>query len=385
VVVAVPDFEPAVGGTVRHAGGIARALLRRGADVVLVTRRRTGSDRDEVRDGLRVVRVGPRRTGALGEALGLVSLAWWLRRRRSDIALLQTLMWPDAQAAAALAGLLPRTVVMWAIRGEVTQALQERAGPGRSLVVRARRRQLARCTHVALTPLMLKELEAAGLGANSVVVPVPVDTDAFRPAGPSERKEARARLQLPSTAFVAVYVGHLEKRKGIDRLVDALASLRARTTDARLLLVGAGREGPNDTEPAVRERVRELGLDDAVRFCGAQADPRPFLHAADVLVLPSFREGMPNTLLEAMACGLPCVAPASAGGDEVLDPTTGLVPASNEPEELAAALAELAADPERRAAMGRAAVERARAFDVDVVVDRLVELYARNDGRARSA
>ena len=156
VVVAVPDFEPAVGGTVRHAGVIARALARRGADVVLVTRRRPGTHRDEVRDGLRVVRIGPRRTGALGEALGLVSLAWWLRRRRSTIAVLQTLMWPDAQAAAALAGLLPRTVVMWAIRGEITQALQERSGPGRSLLVRVRRRHLVRCTQVALTPLMLK-------------------------------------------------------------------------------------------------------------------------------------------------------------------------------------------------------------------------------------
>ena len=112
-----------------------------------------------------------------------------------------------------------------------------------------------------------------------------------------------------------------------------------------------------------------------MRFHGVQQDPRPFLHASDVFVLPSFREGMPNALLEAMACGLPCIAPPSAGGDEVIDSETGIVPASNAPEDLLAALRALAGYPERRAAMGRAAAERAKAFDVERVVDSFEELY----------
>lgn len=364
----------------RHAGLIARGLAQRGHDVVLVTRRRPGAARRvEQLDGLRVERLGPAGGGTLREALALLALGWWLRRRRRRIAVVQTLMWPDAEAAASVGGVLPRTVLLWAIRGEIARALEGRAGLVRKVLVRARRRRLARCTHVVLTRTMSAEAAAAGLDARLVVIPVPVDTAAFRAATPVERARARTRLGIPPDAFVAIYVGHLERRKGVERLVEAHGRLRAAAPGAILLIVGGGRRGPEDAEPAVRARVRELGLEGAVRFCGVQPDPREHLHAADVLVLPSFREGMPNTLLEAMACGLPCIAPPSAGGDDVLDAATGIVPPSNEPEDLLDALSRLLHDPERRASMGRAAVERVQEFAAERVVERFATLYAEID------
>src|SRR5207247_4214748 len=135
------------------------------------------------------------------------------------------------------------------------------------------------------------------------------------------------------------------------------------------LLVGGARGTAEDTELALRELVARLGLEAVVSFCGVQRDPRPFLWAADVLVLPSLREGMPNSLLEAMACGLPCVAPASAGGEELLEAETGIVPRSNEPSELAAALGRLATDPRLREELGRAAHERVQQYDAGAVAE----------------
>jgi glycosyltransferase involved in cell wall biosynthesis len=376
VVLAVPDFEPGVGGTVRHGGLVARGLARRGYDVVVVTRRReAGWARREWRDGLLVERVGPLGIGAVADARALLALARRLRRSGRRIAVVQTLMWPDAASAAAAAGVLRRTVVMWAIRGEIEQALAPGPSARRRVVVALRRRHLARCAHVTLTPSMEAELAAAALPVRSAVIPVPVDTTAFRPATDAERERARAALDLAPDAFVVVYVGHLEPRKGVERLVEAFGHLAGDDPGARLLLVGGGRGRTDDTESALRALVRAQGLDEQVRFFGVQPDPRPYLRAADVFALPSFREGMPNTLLEAMASGLPCVAPPSAGGDELLDAETGVVPASNEPADLLAALLMLAADPSRRAALGRAAAERALAFDVERVLDRFVELY----------
>jgi glycosyltransferase involved in cell wall biosynthesis len=381
VVLAVPDFEPAVGGTVRHGGLIARGLVRRGHDVVVVTRRRERSwPRREHLHGLLVERIGPGGAGRLGDARALASLASWLLRRRRRIDIVQTLMWPDAPTAAAAAGLAGRTVVAWAISGEIAGALAPRRGVGGRLLVGLRRRHAARCTHVTLTPSMDAELVATRLRADGVRIPVPVDTNAFRPPDERERSRARSELGLAPEAFAVCYVGHLERRKGVERLVDAFAGLVADRPDARLLLVGGARGVREDTESELRALVAERGLREAVRFCGAQPDPRPYLWAADVFVLPSFREGMPNTLLEAMACGVPCVAPPSAGGDELLDAATGLVPASNEPGHLLGALQELATDPDRRARMGRAARERVREFDVERVVDRFVELYERIGG-----
>ena len=373
-----------MGGTVRHAGLLARELGRRGSNVVVVTRRRGRADRAvEQIGGLCVVRLGPAGTGRAHELLALASLAWWLRRRRRRIAIVQTLMWPDASAAAAFAGLLPRTVVMWAIRGEITRALRERRGPARRLLVRARRGQLRRCVHVALTPTMHTEIVETGLPVESVVIPVPVDVAAFAPATPEERSGVRDRLGISPETFVVLYVGHLERRKAVEQLVEAFAQLAAGGSAVCLVLVGGGRPGPENTEPALRQLVQDRELEERVRFSGVQRDPRPYLHAADVFVLPSFREGMPNTLLEAMACGLPCIAPVSAGGDDVLDEHTGLVPRSNAPAELLQAMAELLDDKDRRTRLGLAARERAQEFAVERVVDQLAALYARLNDRAR--
>ena len=378
VVVAVPDFEPAVGGTVRQAGYIARGLARGGNEVVVVTRRRSRAwPTRETRQGITIERIGPAAAGPVAEAAALGALAWWLRRRRARIGVLQTLMWPDAEAAAAAAAVLERTVVGWAIRGEVERALGSSTGV-RLPVVGLRRRLLARCAHLTLTPAMDAELAAELPGTYSFVIPIPVDTSRFRPPLPEERAAARAELGLVDDAFVVLYVGHLEPRKAVDRLVEAIALVARDRPKTVLLLVGGGRG--DETERNLRRLVRQRGLEETARFCGVQPDPRRFLWAADALVLPSHREGMSNVLAEAMAAGIACVAPPSAGGDEILDDATGIVPPSNDPAHLADAIGELIDDPGRRAAMGRAASERAQAFAVDSVVARYAELY---DGMSR--
>jgi glycosyltransferase involved in cell wall biosynthesis len=84
---------------------------------------------------------------------------------------------------------------------------------------------------------------------------------------------------------------------------------------------------------------------------------------------------MPNSLLEALACGLPCVAPASAGGKEVLTADTGIIPPSNEPSALAAALQQLASDESRRRQMGEAARRHSEQFDIERVADEYEQLY----------
>jgi glycosyltransferase involved in cell wall biosynthesis len=378
VVFAVPDFDPSVGGTSRQSRLQAEALVRRGHEVVVVTQRVNRSwPRKEVVGGLRVVRVGPPGRSRLSERRSLGSLAAWLGRHRKEIEILQIVMWPDAILAAAAAGLVRRTAVLWAIRGEITSALAPGTSTARRLQGRVRRALLARAEHVTLTETMAAEFRTNGFQPSNVVIPVPVDRAHFRPPTVGERADARAGLRLPRNAFAVVYVGHLESRKAVDRLVAAAGLLRERSPQAHLLLVGAGRGRPDDTEAALRRQVIDLGLEGSVSFCGVAADPRPHLWSADVLALPSVREGMPNSLLEGLACGLPCVAPASAGGDEVLDEATGIVPPSNDPRELADALASLAADDARRARMSAAARERSALFDVERVADAYERLYER--------
>jgi glycosyltransferase involved in cell wall biosynthesis len=375
VVFAVPDFEPTVGGTTRQSRNQAEALAARGGAVTIVTQRLHRSwPRRERRGGVAVRRLGPTSRDAAAMKLLVVRLAWWLRRHRDSIDVVQVIMYPDFVISAWLAGLSDRTVMCWAGLGDATDVLAPTGRPVRALVRAARRRVMGRVMHVALTPALQAELTGVGID-KVVVIPTPVDLDDFHPPGADERHVARQRLDIGENQFAIVYVGHLRALKRVDRLIDAVAMRVRAGSDTRLYLLGDSRAELDDRRAALRAQVKRLGLDDRVVFTGAVPDVRPYLYAADVFVLPSDREGLPNSLLEAMACGLACVAPASAAGDQVLDATSGVVPPSNEPRDLAAALAELEQDPEYRARLGAGARIAAQRYNLAAVTDRYDTLY----------
>jgi glycosyltransferase involved in cell wall biosynthesis len=376
IVFAVPDFDPIVGGTTRQTRVQAEALARRGHHVCVLTRRLAATlAPHELVDGLDVIRVGPPGRGPVAEKRALSSVSRWLHAHRREIDVVQVVMWPDAAIAATLAGLGECTALLWAIRGEVTHTLDTDRSPWRRPLSALRRSALARVEHVVLTQAMAEEFEELGLNVRPTVIPVPVDRAHFRPPTRAERETARAAFGVSGGTFVVVFVGHLQERKAVDRLVDAVADLRAGGFDIALLVVGGGRGAPDDTDAALRRQVHEADLEAAVTFTGVAPDPRPSLWAADALALPSQREGMPNSLLEALACGLPCVAPPSAGGADVLTDAVGIVPESNDPHALARALETLIRGPERRAAMSAAAPAYAERFDPERVADAYERLY----------
>jgi glycosyltransferase involved in cell wall biosynthesis len=146
---------------------------------------------------------------------------------------------------------------------------------------------------------------------------------------------------------VLLSVSRFEARKRIDVLLDALALL-PRTGAWTCVIVG---DGPlRDTW---MDQCRTLGLDGVVEFVGFREDVRPYLAAADIFVAPSDHEGMPLTLAEAMAYGLPCVATDIGGHDEiVVDGETGRLVPPGSPTALAAAIVDLLAHPEKREALG---------------------------------
>lgn len=380
VVVAVPDFYPTIGGTVRQAAVQAQGMAERGYRAVVVTRRyeRTWPAQEEV-DGLAVVRLGvPSRSG-WAEKVSLLALALWLARRSPRIAMVQTIMYSDYAVPAWAVGLGRRCAVVWAAHGEATDVLGARPSPLRSLLPRARLVLQRRLRHVALTPAIREEL--AGLGIPKVmttVIPVPVDGARFRPPTPDERAEARARVGAGADELVVTFTGRFVVSKGVDRLIDAVGRLKASGHLVRLVLVGGGTQ---DQEDEVRRIVRDRGLECCTVITGVVSDPESFLWAGDALVLPSVREGLSNSLVEAMACGLACVAAAEAGGDQALYGGAGLVPPSSSVEDITAALLTLADDPSLRQRLGATAVERARLYCVATVTAMYESLIAPEGAR----
>jgi colanic acid/amylovoran biosynthesis glycosyltransferase len=170
-------------------------------------------------------------------------------------------------------------------------------------------------------------------------------------------------------------VGRVVPVKGQSLLVESIAALRERGVEARLTIVGDGPE-----LPALRELARRLGVEGSVSFEGAvgQDEIRRYYERADVFALPSFAEGLPVVLIEAMASGLPVVASRITGIPELVEEgRSGLLVVPGDGDDLAAALARMIeAGPEARAAMGAAGRERVvEQFDIEKTGDQLLHLY----------
>ena len=207
--------------------------------------------------------------------------------------------------------------------------------------------------------------EDHGVRGNWRVIPNGVDLQALTEASPADRAAARGRLDLDNRPTV-ICVGRICREKGQDLLLDAWPGVLSRVPEALLVFVGDGRDG---------DAVRRRAADD-VRFAGWRTDVADWLAAADVVAVPSRSDGMSMALLEAMARGRAVVATDVGGAAEALGPAGTLVPAEDPPA-LAAALADELDNPDRRAAGGRAARERAERFhDLRTTTAALAGLYA---------
>lgn len=175
---------------------------------------------------------------------------------------------------------------------------------------------------------------------------------------------ARAAGSGPATAPVRLlFVGRLVPEKGVLVLLHALATLRDRGVGIETVLVG---DGPYRDE--LERAARHLGVEGQIRFTGALTGARvaPLYREADVFCLPSFAEGLPVVLMEAMANELPVVTSRIAGIAELVDEgVNGVLLPPGRDDVLADALGRLSADPELRARWGRAGRERVlRDYDV---------------------
>ncbi|MGA8053544.1 MAG: glycosyltransferase family 4 protein, partial [Burkholderiales bacterium] len=139
-----------------------------------------------------------------------------------------------------------------------------------------------------------------------------VDTEAFHPRLKREHRAAmRLRLGIPESAPVLLVVGSGFERKGVGRLVAALAAMPER--DARLVVVGRDK-----AEGAFRREARTLGVAERAHFAGPQQDVRPWYGLADAFALPTLYDPFPNAALEALACGLPIATSVQSGAAELV-------------------------------------------------------------------
>jgi len=217
--------------------------------------------------------------------------------------------------------------------------------------------------YLSVSPALVDAYLAAGLPADRIrLVTNGIDLDRFAPASPSERCELRRRLRLPTERPLTLFVGFFSREKQPHVLLDAWLELqRQPALESTLVFVGATRskyfEVDADLEADMRVAARVRGVEDRLVFAGQTLSVQDYFRASDCFVLSSGREGLPVALLEAMACGLPCVASRLPGSTDVVidDGVNGLLVPPGDTASLAGALAAVLGDDEQARRLGRAA------------------------------
>lgn len=329
--------------------GRLRALREAGFRVTLISSPGELFDRIAQKEGVeRIVVPMERGIAPLADVVSLVRLWRLLRRIEPDITEFST---PKAgllgTLAARLAG-VPRRVYM--LRG---LRLETASGFKRQILLAAER-MAAGCAHAVLcnsASLRTKalalniapacKLQLLGTGSSNGV-----DIERFSPG----RSNVRNRLKLPPDAPVLGFVGRLTRDKGIPDLVEAFDLILQTRPEAYLLLVGWFDTAEDALDDQLRARITKHSH---IVRTGYVEDTAPYYRALDLLILPTWREGFPNAVLEAAATGIPVISTLSTGArDAVVPEVTGLLIPPGYPAAICEAVLKLLSDPARCQRMG---------------------------------
>jgi len=295
-----------------------------------------------------------RKISPWSDLLALVHMVRLFRQRRFDAVHSFS---PKAGLLAMLAGWLAGVPVR--THTYTGQVWLTRSGVMRSLL-RAADRAIARlATHLlADSPFQRRALIDSGIvpaGKCSVLSSGSVsgvDPERFRPDA-AARVAARRELNIPGDAVVFLFLGRLARDKGVLDLARAFNSLAATGAGAVLLFVGPNEEG-------MRVRIESVCDDARMRFVGYTRAPERYIAAADVLCLPSYREGFGTSIIEAAAAGVPAIGSRIYGiTDAIVDGETGLLHAPRDPDDLAERMRRLMEDSALREKLGQQARRRA--------------------------
>lgn len=234
------------------------------------------------------------------------------------------------------------------------------------------RKAIQRADHfIALSREIAQAFERLGAPHDRItVIPNGVDCQKFHPI---PQEIARARLGLPSDRRIILSVGNRQELKGFHLLIEALSTIRQTIPDAMLVIVGGRPPYGADHTPVIERTIREHGLEQHVRLVGSRPhDELPrWYNAADVFVLLSSREGSPNVLMEALACGTPAVATPVGGIPDILsDQRLGLLLAERSARSAAEGIIQLAHHPLNREVIREAMLQ----FDWQIVARKLTSI-----------
>ena len=374
-------FPPDYGGGARLALKLSQKLMERGVSVTVFSGHKKQETLCETLQGIPITRIPLPDTDwrSLISFYARLMGALWKARGSFDV-LHAHAIHHHAYAGFLIGKILEKpTLAKISLLGHDDPASIRKRRLGRIQTILLRQAT----TLVAVSQEISRAATATGWpSARLVPIPNGVDTDHFQPPTPESKESARRKLCLADADFVGVFVGGVMFRKGLHTLFKAWLKVKRIWPHAILLIVGPcdKRSHWGIDESYVEELRHTLETEDAigsVRFVGQVEDPKLALQASDLFLLPSHSEGMPNALLEAMACGLPFVATRLGVIEELASDKQRcyLIPIDDDLQ-LADSIMKLAAQRELRQILGEQARRKVEThYSLNAISDRYVSLY----------
>lgn len=373
ILMIAPQFRPLVGGYERAAERLSEELTRMGHEVTVVADCRDKRwPRSEFTNGFNLRRLWCIYRPGLHILTALLSLATFLllHGRRYDV--FHVHQYGHHAALVIVIGRLLNKPIVLKITNTGAQGIKQAlAGEPTTPGLLA---SLHRKTDACIATTVEAQEEAAYFGIPKKrirIVPNGIDTDFFKPCNLLGKMEIKRQLGLGQSLTV-LYSSRLSPAKNPEGLIAAWSAIYRDVKDAQLVLIG---DGP--LRKTLEDRVAALGLNESVKFAGLQREVLQWYQAADVFVLPSHHEGLSNSLLEAMSCGLPIISTRVSGSTGIFaESDIGELVDVGDMKGLANALLRLLGDPPRRALCGRRARENAKTrFSIQVVAGETLALY----------
>jgi glycosyltransferase involved in cell wall biosynthesis len=370
-------FEPEYSGAALQALTLAKELRQRGHHIEFVTNRWPGLGDTAVVEGFAVQRLEPGRMRKHREFRLWFNLVRYVWTRRKDFDILHS---HGAYFTNAFIGPLARMLGLKSVI-KASLADDDLQGLSRPIVGTVHWLMLRSIdANVAISQDLVQEFLNGGLPRQKIhYVPNGVDTGHFHGITAPQKPALRSSLRLPSQQPIALFVGVLDARKNILWLAEQWVLTDAFGTGALLLAVGP--MGRDDPAGKLRDRLAELARAHPQQFAlhDFHVDVRPYYQCADLLILPSVKEGLPNVMLEAM----PCVAARTSGSRElVVEGETGLTYAPDDTAGLAAAVRRCLAS--AGPGMGvKARLLAQQRYAISTVADQYEALYLRLLGAER--
>jgi glycosyltransferase involved in cell wall biosynthesis len=369
----IAHFPPKVGGTEKQAKILAQHLQKRGDKVFIVTMRLPGEKAHEEFDGIEIHRFLSYVYSRRFSLLFLFSLMVFLVRKRKKYGIIHAHLASSPALVSTFIGLIlgkKRVLKLGASREYGDIATAEKTWRGR-FKLWLLKKSVQR--FVVTNQEMKHELLIRGFHPGVIeLIPNGVDTNEFIPLKGYEVERTKKMMGFEGKRFVT-FIGRLEPQKDVATLIRAWTELKDKFPHI-VLIAGEGK-----TRDSLGALVKQLNMEERVAFVGriTPGEIHFYYQLADVFVLPSLAEGVSNSLLEAMSCGLAVVASRIGGNEDVIeDDVDGLLFPPGDVLELSRKLEMLLQDGEKRKLLGEKARKKiVRAYSLPLIAARYSELY----------